>query len=486
MKFNTFYNKLKMSVIVCSFLLSLFSLSSDCDNSTRTIFVPRSLTCNGVLEFALNNYHIYHSMLDYDEDFSIGLYTTPFYMSTMNHDTLKNYFLPTSSSPLAIKQDGTGNIGSQWVGLQGTEETPFGSQLCFNPTRSVGGLYSLMYINLDPLCYNLWASVSFAFARVHQSLNIQETNRAVEGNGEFKNALDAFNNEQWQYGKLKCDSMNKTGVDDVQLKLGYNWYWDDENHFGLYSLATIPTGKKENVTYLFEPMIGSRHASFGLGFSADFGGWINDHHFLNWMTTCDYRYIFSAKELRTFDLCENGQWSRYIEIVNAANKAAPLPGINFVTKEVTVCPNSRLQLWSALHYEFYRWGIEVGYNYWWRNHETIRDITCYNNNSAIFDISANPIEDAVSASKALICQSATGPNKAPSDIEFTPITIQDFHLISAEHPRASSHTLYGAMCYTGEVDNCPAMIGVGGSYEFARESAAFEQWGVWLKMGIGF
>jgi len=279
--------------------------------------------------------------------------------------------------------------------------------------------------------------------------------------------------------------MNKTGVDDVQLKLGYNWYWDDENHFGLYSLATIPTGKKENITNLFEPIIGSRHASFGVGFSTDFGGWINDNHFLNWMTTCDYRYVFSSNEFRTFDLCPNSQWSRYLEVANAASTTTPLPGVNFLTKEVTVCPNSRLQLWSALHYEFYKWGIEVGYNYWWRNHETIHDIGC-NSDVAIFDIAANPSANAISASKALICQSATGTNRAPSDTEFTPITAQDFSLISAQHPRASTHTVYSAICYTGEVDNCPGTIGFGGSYEFARNSAAFEQWGVWLKLGIGF
>ncbi|NRB21357.1 hypothetical protein HRU45_01285 [Candidatus Dependentiae bacterium] len=486
MKLNNFYTMLKKMVIFWS-VLPLFIISSECENDlrARTIFVPRSLTCNGVLEFAFNNYHIYHSMLNYYEDFSLGFYVTPFYMGTTNNDFLTNYFLSSSLSSVAVKQDGTGNVGSQWIGLTGTDEISFSSQLCMRPTRSVGGLHSLLYINLDPLCYNLWASVSFVFARVQQSLNLQESNLVIEGTGNFKTATEAFNNSDWNFAKLNCESMHKSGVDDVQLKLGYNWYWDDENHFGLYTLATIPTGKKENIEYLFEPIIGSRHASFGVGLFADFGGWINDDHFLNWMTTCDYRYVFSAKEMRTFNLCNNGQWSRYLQIVAAGNSTEPFPGVNCLTKEVSVCPNSQFQLWSAIHYEFCNWGIEVGYNYWWRNHETIHDIACQNN-IAIFDITANPIENAVSASQATICQAATGPNKVPSDTVFTPITAQNFNLDSAAHPRASTHTVYGALCYTGEVDNCPGTIGVGGSYEFARDSAAFEQWGIWLKLGIGF
>ena len=161
------------------------------------------------------------------------------------------------------------------------------------------------------------------------------------------------------------------------------------------------------------------------------------------------------------------RWSRYLQVVDASNTTTPLPGINFFTKEVTVCPNSRIQLWSALHYECYQWGIELGYNYWWRNHETIKNLTCQNN-IAVFDIAASPGNTAISASTAHICQSTAGPKKAVSDMLFTPISVNDFNLESAEHPKASTHTLYGALCYTGELDNCPATIGFGSSYEFAR------------------
>jgi hypothetical protein len=278
---------------------------------------------------------------------------------------------------------------------------------------------------------------------------------------------------------------DRTGVDDIQLKLGNNWYWGDENHLGLYGIVGIPTGKTNNAQYLFAPIVGSTHASAGIGFTFDIGGWIADENYLCLMADGHYRYHFSETEFRSFDLYRNGAWSRYLAVVNSETTDNPKPGINTMSQKVTVRPNSRVQLWTALHYEVYKYNIEIGYNYWGRNKETICDLIG-NPDKGIWDISAHPQSNTTSASDATINQAAFGPNAAPSDPEFISIRSNDFNIRSAEHPLTSSHTVYGALSYNGEFDNCPALIGVGASYELPNNNSAIEQWMVWCKLGFVF
>ena len=147
--------------------------------------------------------------------------------------------------------------------------------------------------------------------------------------------------------------------------------------------------------------------------------------------------------------------------------------------------NSIFQLWSAVHYEYYNWNIELGYNYWWRHHETICDLT-FEESVGIWDSAASPKKNAISASNALISNGVNGLHKAPSDASFVYLQAADLDLSSAEHPSASTHTVYAAFSYDGKMDENPGTIGWGGSYEFAHDAAAFNQWSVWFKLGFGF
>lgn len=456
-----------------------FSLEATC---AKTIFIPRSLTHNGVLELALNNYHYYHNALDYEHQVTAGLYFAPFYGRSNNASAIAQFFLPPRTAQLHIRENGLGNIGSAWIGISCGQENPFESTVCIRPERKVAGLYTNLMLPLPSFADNMWGSIAFAVVHADHNVHAQET---IQNSCDNQSSLQAFNNSDWKAGKISCEGQTNTAVDDIQFKLGYNWFWDDENHFGLYGMASAPTGKRNNTEFVFAPIVGSHHGSFGFGFNLDVGCWVGDEKYFNLMADGHYRYAFSQKEKRSFDLLRNGPWSRYLAVVTQEQTDQPRPGINLFTQEVTTRPNSRIQFWSALHYEWCKFNMEIGYNYWWRNSETICNLH-FDNHVGIWDVVADPQVNAVSASKAHISQAAFGTNQAPSDSVFTQVQVRDFDLCSAEHPATASHTYYLALSYNGEIDNCPGLMGIGISYELPRNNAALEQWMVWGKLGFVF
>lgn len=464
---------LVFSITCCSFLLQAHS---------QSVFIPRSLTTNMVLELGLTNYQIYHRMLDYDEDFYVGFYITPFYTETNNACSLARLLLPTDCNAFSVAEDGGGAIGSQWLSIPLELGDPFYSRLLFAPKRKALGAYVYLYLNFDEIIKGTWCSVSSALMHAEHNMHLSEHDLSSTHN---QGALEAFQNPLWDVGIVSATNLEQSGSDDVQVKCGKNWLWDDENHGGIYAVTTIPTGEEGNERFLFSPIVGSRHASLGVGATFDVGRWIADEQFLNLMIDGSYRYFFSASEKRSFDLSKNGNWSRYMQLVTFEHPTEPFPAINVLTRDVTVRPNSRLQLWSAVHYEYYNWNVELGYNYWWRHHETIGDLK-FEESVGIWDSAASPKETAISSSNALISNGVKGLRKAPSDVSFAYLQAADLNLSSAEHPSASTHTVYAAFSYDGEMDENPCTIGCGGSYEFAYDTAAFNQWSAWFKLGFGF
>ena len=162
-----------------------------------------------------------------------------------------------------------------------------------------------------------------------------------------------------------------------------------------------------------------------------------------------------------------------------------MPGINAFTQQLNVTPGSTIDLWLALHFERCQWNAELGYDLWWRQQERV-ELCCFPTNIGIYDIAGDCARNPVTASTATICQGVTGTNVAVSDATFTFITCDDINLNSAATPKALSNTVYAALGYDGDLCDCPALVGVGGSYEFGSNSAALSNWTVWVKMGLSF
>lgn len=481
---------MKRSLIVALTLTLFF-----CNNyyaQNHSIFIPRSITHNATYELALDNYHIYHHHENACSAFSF--YVTPFYTQSNNGIKMSRYFLPNNACNLNIQEDGTGNIGSLWLNLAAAPGLFFSSTVSISPIRKAAGGYFYTRFDLSRsisdahwLLKNIWCSLSFATYQAKHILNMTEAltdDMAYGVTQGITTGIQALNNSAWTAGKFSTTTLKHTGVDDIQLKLGDNWFFcDDQSHIGLYLVGTIPTGNRPLSKFIFEPLVGTKHGAFGAGINADFKLYKDDNAQCSFMLDGKYRYLFSACERRSFDLCANGDWSRYLLIVNSKATSNSLPGINIATMPVKVAPHSQIELWYAFHYSWCQWNLEAGYNLWWRTADTICGNNLFPPNKGIYDLAGAINGTPISASKANISQSAIGPNIAPSDPSFTPSTLLNF--ASGAQPKSVVNGIYGAVSYADNSVLVPFLIGFGGGYEFGN-CATLSQWSVWAKVGISY
>lgn len=211
-------------------------------HTSHSVFVPRSITHDSVYELALANYNFYHH--DKNACGWFDMYLTPFYQRSFRSEKTASYFLPRECcESISIRQDGLGDVNPVWLGLMDADGD-YSSNLSLAPKRSVYGLSFAFFKDFSDYCDGAWANIVFTPMRAKTELNLCETN--IQGVGltpGISNMIEALNNPELQYGKYSDCQLSHTGVDDIQLKLGYNWFCNDhQEHDGVYLVGTIPTG----------------------------------------------------------------------------------------------------------------------------------------------------------------------------------------------------------------------------------------------------
>lgn len=500
----------KVKILLIILLTSIKSLES-----SRSFFTPRQVTTDPTFELALTDYNIFYSNNSHRSQF----YIKPFYQHSNNPEIVAKYFLPNSDksrsnksryqSCAQIRENGTGDINSLWFNLIAPAGSFYSSTLCFSPQRVTYGAVITYYTDLSKICNQsgkFWLLINTAIMAAEHDLKVEECNRTEPGTLQcFPNFCSVFNNnriyrdpihnQQWKYGKISCSKLKDRGFDDIQVKLGYNLYCLQNSYSNIYGVVTIPTGTYPTSEFLFEPLVGSRHTSLGAGVNSGFnlienyksGNLCNK---ISLLIDLKYRYSFGATETRSFDLINNGNWSRYLLAVTEDLPLYSFPGINVFTFPVNVIPGNSIDFWSALHYESCAWNVEFGYNLWWRQAEKIcPTIPCCNllsnNNIGIYDM-PGVCNIARTASTAQISQSIIGDNQIQSDPVFTPTTIRDINFSSAAHPEVLTNKIYLALSIKNNYYQCPAKVGLASSYEFSHKSSAFSQWAIWGIVGIEF
>lgn len=463
---------------------------------SSSFLMSRSATHNATLELALDTYHIYRDPTTACS--SCEFYVTPFYMQSNNGKKIARSLLPNNDLNLNIQENGSGNICSLWLDLIAPPGLSYSSTITLSPVSKTTGGYFLARVDAKNFCpssawwiKNAWFSVSFAAMKVAHTLHLKETLTGDKTYGtipEITTGIQAFNNPQWCYGKLNPHTLSRRGVDDVQLKLGSNYYcFNDQRRFGFYLVGTIPTGNMPQSKFIFEPLVGTRHGALGFGIMGDFICPINQDEQWSFLYDFKYRYLFSGREIRSFDLLTNGDWSRYMLFVNQATTSVSFPAINNCTVPATVTPGSQIEGWLALHYASCSWNVELGYNVWWRTKDSITLLSALPRNIGMYDLAGAVGGTPISASNANISQSAIGPNQAPSDTVFTPSTM--LNCASAAQHRTSTNSLYLAFSYNGITcaynDEHAWLFGIGGGYEWAHLHA-LAQGSIWAKLGLLF
>lgn len=477
--------------VICSIvMLSGHLLLADNDCCVSHQFVPRSITTDLAYVDMSNFYKRHHA------ERNRFIYSGNFiYQKSRKSDELGSAFLlKNGKNCVNVAQNSLGlnpptDINSYWLGLVNVNPAnPFASEFCVTPQRRLFAYYNYMYADLSNWVCGLWADVAFAVLSVTHKLNCCEAGNTASACPTITTVADALNNPLDAFGKFNCGNgckeQHRAGVDDLQVRLGYERGWCDDRHvWGVYAIGTIPTGRKPDAAYIFEPIIGSRHGSVGVGVDVDYQLWNCGDQNVTLLFDANYRYAFKRNECRTFDLCKNGAFSRFLLVAQESNPAVALPGINFFTQNIDVTPRSTAQAWLALHYERCNYDVEVGYNLFWRQQEEIGCAAAFTNEIGIFDFNRN-----TSASTAVISQ---GPTQITADTTFVTLTANDLNLRSGAADKALSNKFYGLVSTNGSACGCCMdwNVGLGGSYEFVTSDyrcAALSYWAVFGQFALLF
>jgi hypothetical protein len=461
----------------------------DCCKSHQ--FVPRSITTDLVYDDVFNYYERHYN------DRQKFIYSgTVLYQKSKKSDRLGSAFLlKNGCNCVDVTQDSPGDINSVWLGLQNNDpNNPFSSKFCIEPERREVGYHSYWYLNLDEWVCGLWVDVATAVINAVHDLNCCEQGNNATVCPGVTTVSEALSNDLYDFGKFFCgpcgERKSRTGLDDIQVRVGYEHDWCDETmNAGLYLIGTIPTGRKPTAKYVFEPLVGSRNGSIGVGLNGDYQFWCDacGDKSLTLMTDANYRYAFSRDICRTFDLCNNGAFSRFLLLAEQDNPTVPLPGVNFLTQNVDVEQRSTIQWWLAMHYEHCDYDFEFGYNLFWRQKEGLKDcLSAPCKTVGVYDLNCAG-SGCTSASTATIGTYATD---LVADTTFTSITAQDINVHSGLAGEVLSNKLYAAGAWQGSCCDCfDWLAGLGGSYEFVSDKYAcnaLPKWAVFGRFSLMF
>jgi len=475
---------------------------------SSTFFRPRPLSQDATLEHALTAYDYYYG--DYGSNnckcpwlrFGASL----FYYQSVDRSRVAKFFLPNCKPCISVAEQGNADVNSLWFGViappygdnvSASTHQFFESTFKVRPERKVVGVALQGRIDIPDICLcgsnslkNLWLTFFIPVVHVRHQLHMEECFNVAGNLAGHTSLSDALSNCDRVFQRFYCGTKTRTGVDDFNLKLGWDFMQCDNYHVGAYGVIFVPTGTRSKSKYAFEPTIGSGkgHVGLGLGFNFDYQIRNSCDRSVVWLFDARYAYFLKAKECRTFDLCRNGDWSRNLLLVTPETVANPVPGVNFLTHKVNVTPRSNINLWTAIHYERCDWHFEFGYDFWWRQREKVSFGSCCPQiNAGVFDITGMCRETNLTTASNACIAVVDFENKIPtSDAEFVAITASDLDISSAEHPAALSSKIYVAAARDWEICCRPTSWGLGVSYEAAHRRTALSQVGVWLKGAVSF
>lgn len=469
-----------------------------------------------------------------------------------NNDNLQRYFTPFGLSCLTVDEatpdslagPGVGgaytpqrNVYAQYFNLITNNEN-YRSTIAFHAHQSQVGLgmhYRKEFWRCPETDRAWFVSASTPLTSVRNSFSIEE-NIQNDGGGVFRGPgsdaiqpvgtmTQAFAQSAWNYGKIATrrsgngcsgSTMHRTGLADIELKLGFEWLAAYRYHAESYVGLLVPTGNRNNAEYIFQPIVGAG-GHVGLMWGTYLGALI-------WENGCGDRtvryegafhsqYLLSNHQTRSLDL-KNRPYSRYIQLYESkeqATQAANLfaargdanvfqarnlatPGINLLTRRVKVTPGFMFNMTSALVFsckEQSGWQEEIGYNLFFRQADCVALACPWQVGPAIKHDDGSgrtlPIRSIPGFFLKEDPAGAFGPQEALANYDYNRIQESDLDLTSAAQPSIMTYTLYGYLGYQWFDRECPLTAGLGGSVEFAQGSpGAVERWVAWAKVGVTF
>lgn len=193
------------------------------------------------------------------------------------------------------------------------------------------------------------------------------------------------------------DSRTKNGLADLRAELGWNFWQNEDYHFGLNLQAAAPTGTRPKAKFLFDAVVGNgKHWELGGGATGHYTFWRGCDESRHFSINMDLSvlHLFGAKQQRVFDLAGK-PLSRYMLAakfrpatasdtlaggapVDAGGTKANFifaneftPVANLTTQDVKVSVGAQVDFNLWFNFSASRFSADFGYNLWYSGCERI-------------------------------------------------------------------------------------------------------------------
>ena len=434
-----------------------------------------------------------------------GFHIYGIYSKSVRSDELSRYFMFDSKTELVVKEtapatDAT-ELDQDILSLNfnlDAANAGFHSTLTMEPQQTVygAGLNFRMYFR-----EKFWLAVEAPVVHVKNNLKLTEkvltvaggagTATGLDGDTVVGTMTDAFKQAGLKYGKIDGEQ-NKTRLADVIVKFGYDS--PELNRKDLYITsylgAILPTGNKPRAVYMFEAICGNGgHAGlmFGNHGELHLRKFKSGNLWMSW--GMETQYLFENTQKRSFDLKQNGPWSRYLSMYettakrNAGGASQATRGINLLTLDTKVTPGYNGNFNTGINFIHKKWHLGLNYTTYIRKAEHLELKTGWASTEATiteYDFTGDDTNRfrRIGTSFADLDQTDTANAIA--------IKEADLDINSAAHPANVSHMLALNIGKYHSCQNRPYNIEGGASYEFSRQNTALNRWGIWARLHVSF
>lgn len=204
--------------------------------------------------------------------------------------------------------------------------------------------------------------------------------------------------EPLKFGKI-FGRQNVNRVAEIHGTLGWKFLQDDWYHVGAFVRAGAPVGNEPDAEFLFEPIAGNRHHwQLGGGLTSRVQVWENVQSSKRVILYCDasISHLFSSMQMRSYDLKNNGNGSRYMLLSEIASPSltlfvdgqlAPsqyvrrlLPAINETTLKSKISIGVQADIVLKIAYQHDNFEFDFGYNFWGQSKEKLHCRDKFNEN----------------------------------------------------------------------------------------------------------
>jgi hypothetical protein len=276
---------------------------------------------------------------------------------------------------------------------------------------------------------------------------------------------------------LTTKNDSATGVEEVTMRLGYNFVTNDTGSMGGFISGVVGLGSEPKLDNVFESVVGHRHLQLGAGVQGTVSLSQTDEHSMSLNLDAKAHYIFSRDAVRMARLtglevlAGNTNYQQYYltKDTTAAAAAAWLPAANALRQTVTVNPRYSAQLGAQFVYSNDCTSFDLGYNMEYRAKED------------------NKLVGSWSDTKYVVAgQTASGELPVATVGTSTAAAIKAANLNWNEDSKIL-HTVHGGVNYSFCDMANPMNLGLGGSVSIANDRQAGEgHWSVFAKLGLSF